>query len=375
MDVPKGPKGPPPFELPSMPYESEETTVIGVSIAFGILTAIAITLRVWARSWLVKSFGADDALICIAAILSWALMIDIIFAVHHGLGQHFPEVMKLGRGNGEAYSFTIWLAFILYNAALGFIKTSVLALYMRLGDETLRLLAIGMMVVVTCQSGANIIALIFQCVPVEAAWDLDYRPDEKRCINIATFYLVTAGINIVTDILTYTLPIRLILRLQMPLRQKIALIVVLGLGLFACISSGIRIAFIPRLLYSYDVTWVLTGAMTWSVVEVNIGILATSIPTYTSIAKRYAPHLLRGSINTSGTTQPNKQRVGFQIMHRGLGAADLDLRDLDPGRKSHRFGFDTTIEHGLTENGSEEALYPPGQIGVRTSIVTYSQGA
>jgi hypothetical protein len=158
-------------------------------------------------------------------------MIVTVLAVQHGMGKHMTEVMTMGLDNLSTYAEVVWLSSIFYNATLGFIKISVLALYMRLGDRLLRRLAIVMIGVVSCQAGGNVMACIFQCSPIEAAYDQTITSDQKTCININAFYLANAAVNIFTDLLTYTLPIKLIINLQVPRRQKIGLAVILCLGL------------------------------------------------------------------------------------------------------------------------------------------------
>lgn len=153
-------------------------------------------------------------------------------AVRYGLGSHLVDVEKHHDAEGilVTYAEIVWLSSLFYNACLGFIKTSALALYMRLGDRVLRRLAIVMIGVVTCQASANVLAAIFQCTPVSAAWD-KANAGEYTCIDINAFYLANAAVNILTDLLTYSLPIPLALKLQMPLRQRVGLAVILGLGL------------------------------------------------------------------------------------------------------------------------------------------------
>lgn len=150
-------------------------------------------------------------------------------AVQHGLGQHITEALTHENSDLTTYAEVVWYSSIFYNATLGFIKISVLALYMRLGDRTLRRLALIMIGVVSCQAGGNVLAAIFQCTPVAAAYDQTIT--DKKCININAFYLANAAVNIFTDLLTYTLPIKLIINLQMPRRQKIGLAGILCLGL------------------------------------------------------------------------------------------------------------------------------------------------
>ncbi|KAI1846100.1 hypothetical protein JX266_007909 [Neoarthrinium moseri] len=355
--------------------ESQGPLVTAVAIVFGVITAIAISLRLWARLFLVKRMGADDILVVIAVLLSWSFMVVTIVAVQHGLGSHFPDVMARGIENLNTYLQAVWLSSIFYNATLGFIKISVLALYMRLGDRLLRRLAIAMIGVVACQAGGNVFACIFQCSPISGAYDQTLVPKPK-CININAFYLANAAVNIFTDILTYTLPIKLIINLQVPRRQKIGLAVILCLGLFACISSIIRITFIPAMLVSEDATYVISPAMYWSVIEINIGILAASIPSFKPIASRYAPRLLGSSYNKSktGTT-------GFQKSGAGRSRNKSGTMELASMERNDRFGLQSTTEikrghtvtsKGLDDNSSEEVLYipPQGQIGVKTDIET-----
>ncbi|KAH7031396.1 uncharacterized protein B0I36DRAFT_323839 [Microdochium trichocladiopsis] len=406
-----------------MATESQGPTVTAVAIAFTVITVVAVSLRVWARIFLVKSFGTDDALICIAATLATAFTVVSILAVGRGLGDHIEEVMARGTANFMAYMQLVWLSSIFYNATLGFIKISVLALYMRLGDRMLRRLAMIMIGVITCQAGGNVFACIFQCSPIAAAYDLSIPAESKRCININAFYLANAAVNIFTDLLTYTLPIKLIINLQVSKQQKIGLFVILCLGLFACISSIIRITFIPQMLVNPDATWVISDAMYWSVIEINIGILAASIPSYKTIAKRYAPRLLGTSSN--GGSRSHKKSSGGSGLYKlsgfqkisnnksqtrsgGGGTARnthhdstiMDLRNLDtdsadgqhrregssggggvdgggPGKRMNPH-VNTRIEPTSKldlDNSSEEALFAPkGKISVKTQITTQYEG-
>ncbi|ORY64954.1 uncharacterized protein BCR38DRAFT_408706 [Pseudomassariella vexata] len=356
--------------------ETQGPTVITVAVVFGVLTFFVISLRLWARIFLVKSLGPDDALICVAVLLSWAFMIVTIIAVQHGLGRHYLEdVEPLGIDNMIAYMEAVWYSSIFYNACIGFIKLSVLALYSRLGDPTLRRLAFVMIGVVSCQAGGNVLACIFQCSPVKAAYVVTITSDQKKCININAFYLANAAVNIITDLMTYTLPIKLVVRLQVPQRTKISLGIILSLGLFACVSSIVRITYIPQMLVSQDATWAITGAMYWSVIEINIGILAGSIPSFKPIAKRYSPRLLGSSSmeNSSGGKQSGSKIRS--IFKSGSQDTSVKLQSIDGTRKGNGYSFGTHIERGLEDNSSEEILYSPGRIGVKTEIDTrFDQG-
>ncbi|SPO07037.1 related to integral membrane protein [Cephalotrichum gorgonifer] len=352
-----------------MAVETRGPTVTAVAVSFAVISFIAIVLRLWSRVLVVKTFGTDDGLICVAVLLSWAFIACTIVAVQHGLGSRMEDFLTRGTENMIAYSQIVWMSSIFYNACLGFIKFSVLALYMRLGDRSLRRLAIIMMGVIGCQAGGNVMACIFQCTPVKAAYDVTILAADKKCININAFYLANAAVNIFTDILTYTLPFPLVMRLQVPRKQKIGVGVMLGLGLFACISSIVRITYIPVMLSSDDATFVISNAMYWSVIEINIGILATSIPSYKALASRYMPGLLSSS-NKKGGSGSN---AGFKMMLRDQSGND---EPRGGGTGNRRANIQTNIKTGVDDNSSEEELFNiPGRIGVSTTIVHQTEDA
>ncbi|KAF2087658.1 hypothetical protein K490DRAFT_65499 [Saccharata proteae CBS 121410] len=360
--------------------QTQAHTVITISAVFAVLTAIIMGSRFYARVVIVKRIGWDDYLISIAALLAWAFIAATILAVNHGLGGHYEDVIQRGDENMMSYLQIVWLSSIFYNACLGFIKTSVLALYTRLGDRQLKRLAQIMLVVVACQAGGNVISCIFECNPIAGAYDASIK---AKCFDVNAFYLANAAVNIFTDLLTYTLPIKLVINLQVPKNQKIGLGVMLCLGLFACVSSIIRIAYIPQMLVSQDQTWAITGAMYWSVIETNVGIMAASIPSFKVIAKRYAPRLL-GSYYESGTNVKSggMSRSRFRKMtSRGHGEDSngdvVNLRSINGrGDEEHgKTGVKTMIEQDRASNSSEEALtLPDGAIGVRTQITTQVEG-
>lgn len=130
-----------------------------------------------------------------------------------------------------------------------------------------------------------------------------------------------------------------------------------------CISSIVRITYIPAMLTDEDATFVISNAMYWSVIETNIGILAASIPSFKALASRYAPGLL----SSRQKTVSNKS--GFKMMRRDGSRADEDGRD----RKA---GIQTNIETGIRASSSEEQLFSvPGRIGVSTRVVRETENA
>ncbi|KAJ5879687.1 hypothetical protein N7455_003152 [Penicillium solitum] len=345
---------------------SQGPVVVGICVAFAALTFVVLALRLFARIYVLGQMGVDDYLIVGACALSWSFIAVTLVAVKHGLGQHIEYVDQTGMVN---YAFAVWLSSMFYLATLGFIKTSVLWFYTRLGDRYLTRLSWVMMGIIIAQATSFVLVAAFQCQPISMAWT---GTGPGKCVDINLFYLCNAALNIVTDLLTYTLPIKVILHLQMPQKQKLVLAFILCLGLFACISSIIRITYIPTMLSSKDSTYAISGAMYWTVIETNVGIFAASIPSFKAIASRFLPRFIGeyssgkkygpwSSSNNNNNTSP-RYPSGF--------AKVRDPNSLTMITVSGKEDIPLGTNIGAVSNSSEERIIPQGKIFAHTEIET-----
>ncbi|KAE8153028.1 hypothetical protein BDV25DRAFT_44758 [Aspergillus avenaceus] len=269
-----------------MASDSKGPTVSGVAVSFAIWTFIIICLRLFSRVFVIQRMGIDDYLIVVACLTSWAFSAVTVVSVEKGMGDHLEE---MDPNNMETYALAVWLSSLFYLSTLGFIKSSVCLFYTRLGDRILTRLSIIMLCVIIAQASSFVLTAAFQCRPIEKAWNV---AEPGKCVNINIFYLANAALNILTDVLTYSLPLQVIWKLQVPMKQKAALAFILCVGLFACISSIIRITYIPAMLSDPDATWVISEPMYWSVIEINVGIFAACMPSFKAIASRFQPRLI-----------------------------------------------------------------------------------
>ncbi|KAJ5500764.1 hypothetical protein N7453_009815 [Penicillium expansum] len=341
---------------------SQGPMVMGICVAFAVLTFIVLTLRLFARIYVLGQMGIDDYLIVGACTLSWSFIAVTLVAVKHGLGKHIQDVDQTGMIN---YAFAVWLSSMFYLATLGFVKTSVLWFYTRLGDRYLTRLSWVMMGVIMAQATSFVLVAAFQCRPISMAWT---GTGPGKCVNINLFYLCNAALNIVTDLLTYTLPIKVIFHLQMPQKQKLVLAFILCLGLFACISSIIRITYIPTMLSSKDSTYAISGAMYWSVIETNIGIFAASIPSFKAIASRFLPRFI-GEYSSGKKYGPWSSHTTSPRYPSGFGKVkDPNSITMITVNGKEDIPLGTNI--GAASNSSEERIIPQGKIWAHTEIET-----
>ena len=117
----------------------------------------------------------------------------------------------------------------LYVVCLALAKASLLAFYFRMSQlRWLKVTSVVLGLVIVAYSLALIFALVFACRPIAAAWDVTIA--NAQCINRPAIYVVLAVLNIATDVILLILPIPMVWKLQMPVVQKIGVIIVFLIG-------------------------------------------------------------------------------------------------------------------------------------------------
>jgi hypothetical protein len=120
---------------------------------------------------------------------------------------------------------------IFYNTTLGFVKLSVLALYRRIligvPSRKLKIANWTLFTIVAVNTAANVFIAIFQCNPVEGAFNSKVK---AKCINTSAFYVGNASTGIITDAAVYALAYPIIKPLQMEPRKKLVTLLTLLVG-------------------------------------------------------------------------------------------------------------------------------------------------
>ncbi len=123
--------------------------------------------------------------------------------------------------------------------ARALINISFLLLYLRVlsrsNEKVFRYTVIGSIFFVIFYTTASVLAWIFQCWPVEAAW-LQYRypePYDKpfSCFSTTTLQQFMVVITVLTHVWITILPLYVIRRVKANTRQKEVLWMLVGFGL------------------------------------------------------------------------------------------------------------------------------------------------
>jgi hypothetical protein len=119
---------------------------------------------------------------------------------------------------------------VAYSVSAAFIKLSLLSFYLRLSNgPAFSAIVYAVMFIVIGFGIGSVAAVLFQCLPLSALWDAE-KAAGAHCIKVVDFYYANAAINLTADVTILILPIKILWGLHMPLRQRISLCGLFGLG-------------------------------------------------------------------------------------------------------------------------------------------------
>lgn len=117
----------------------------------------------------------------------------------------------------------------MYNASLAVTKFSILFQYLRIfPSRSFRLACYIMMAVVATYSVWAIVTGYVNCVPVAKFWNHDLP---GSCLSFEAIWFFNASMNIATDVTLLLMPMPMLIKLQLPKMQKVALIGVFAMGI------------------------------------------------------------------------------------------------------------------------------------------------
>ncbi|KAJ5825662.1 hypothetical protein N7474_002800 [Penicillium riverlandense] len=248
-------------------------------------------------------------------------------------------------------------------------KMSILLQYRRVFSTTpnMRLACLILIAFLAAYGTWTIVSAWANCVPVEKFWN----PDTPGfCLDKEALWFSNSAVHILTDLLILIYPMPVLQSLQLPKKQKLALMGVFALGGFVMITSILRLKSLLVISKSTDPTYDNVGAATWSAVECNVAIICACLPGTRAFFTKLFPHVFsnrsgayksKGSkfthpsrthrstnLNTYTTTQIQASVVGG---HRESG---YDLDDF-----SHS---DSSRAGSMKESGSKE-----GHAGIKVT--------
>ncbi|MCJ1268762.1 hypothetical protein MMC22_008650 [Lobaria immixta] len=279
--------------------------ILGVGISFFTVATVAVCLRLLARKISKVRCGHDDYFIVIALFLSLGLLIELLIAVHHGLGKHLLRVGVDDLVKDLQLSFAYEITYIFCHLA---IKISVLLLYARLFTTQRRRFRIALSVVgiyVITWTISSFCVVLLQCRPIHYSWDLPRGLTQGQCIDLIGGYVGTGATNTISDFAILILPMPIVWALKIRRRQKMVICGIFLLGAFTCAASIARVVFLVKSESGpVDTTYDTALPLTWSIIEPCTGIVCACLPILPPIIRSCSSILsqLNQKLRTIGAT-------------------------------------------------------------------------
>ncbi|KAB8260251.1 hypothetical protein BDV32DRAFT_149732 [Aspergillus pseudonomiae] len=353
--------------------------VVPVTVTFLAISIVIVIVRLYTRLWFVRTAGWDDLVIGFALLAEIGLFVCVMIEVRHGLGQ---SMETLSLETVESQLKALWASIPLYNLSLNLTKTSMVLLYLRLFPlRTYRIVLVIVLIFVIITGLWMVFASFFMCIPVRGAWDLS---SPHNCIPKEVLWSLNAALQIITDMTIVILPMPLLAKLQLPRKQKIALILVFALGTFGCAVSIVRLAALVKMIQSTDRTKYNAAAANWSFIESSVAIICASLPTLRPIIVHICPRIFLSQDRSQsekpacdGLYVPNPfrcQNHSYSASVTGNCSTNHEGREPSMHRHPEVDGIQVVSEVHWDLNSADNAEETHSQRGLRPSGRSFSVG-
>ncbi|EXK27053.1 hypothetical protein FOMG_16491 [Fusarium oxysporum f. sp. melonis 26406] len=281
----------------SNPNGDATPDILAATVLIVCLATITVLARLYVRLLVIRNTGWDDWLMVVSIALSWAGQGVIFGQLAHGAGRHIGDVDK------DTYKIGLKLNFVskpIFLIALCIVKLSVGCALLRIASTKFyRYMILSIMGFMVSYTIGCFFILIFQCTDIHIFWDNETKATCWPQSTIDSLSYTYAALNIITDLLfAIIIPMPMLLNLNVHIRTRLMLIGILGLGVFVCAAASVRLSYVTKYGKDGDLLWDSRNITIWTSVELNIGIIAGSLPCLRPLFKRFL-----GSMHSKSSRQ------------------------------------------------------------------------
>ncbi|KAI2625671.1 hypothetical protein GGR54DRAFT_592541 [Hypoxylon sp. NC1633] len=276
--------------------------VIATSTVVLVLAFSFVFARAFVKVYIWRGHHVEDWLSYIALVGLAANTGVLIYLEDYGLARHQWDVTM---AQYRHIMYYISIIYCLYGPTTMAAKLSVFFQMKRIFTTGARDLVYW---VIIASIAANVVfytaiffSYLFQCWPRARIWDPDVP---GYCISSGPSNLAAGVLNLVFDIEALLLPAWAVWHLKMPVKRKLAVYSVFGVGLIACIIGSLGIYLRVQVLLLPDFTWL--GSQTLLLVnsEIAMVIVVGCMPSL--------PRLYHYIFNTSRSSRRDNDDSGFR---------------------------------------------------------------
>ncbi|KAI1744596.1 hypothetical protein F4680DRAFT_443871 [Xylaria scruposa] len=259
-----------------------------IDVVFITLDILFLALRFWSARIARRKLSLDDLAVVIAFMMMAVLSGSGYWGIFNGLGKHITTLTP------EQLTIQVKLLLICeftYLLGVAFIKLSMLFLYHRIyTTPTFKRWVYFVIVLDVIYIIAFIPIFLTNCIPLSQYWD---PKPTGWCRDTVISDSATVAGNLLLDIFVLGLPLPVLWRLQMSVRDKITVTAMFSIGIVTVALVLWRLGVTTATRASADWTSTLCQVGLIAELELHLGILAVCIPTYGPFFNAYIKPLLR----------------------------------------------------------------------------------
>ncbi|KAI1208438.1 uncharacterized protein F4807DRAFT_431339 [Annulohypoxylon truncatum] len=263
------------------------------------LSIVVFAARAWTRFFIVRSIGLDDLLMFISLLASLAAAGLITASVHYGMGSETEGSILASK-----YSFLSGIPVLIAQAIgrISFAFTLLSILGITMVRRWFLFAIIGLQVVFLVVDLALSYGL---CSPVSVFWN-STLPEAQVCL--AKYHTVVVdGWNyfqtawdVLTDFSLALFPALIFKSMNMQMRLKIGMIILMGLGVLTGICAIVKsVEFASLFSNTKNSNYAQATIFIWTVVQQYIVIIASSVPYCLCLFRKQGNRTI-GSSNQTG---------------------------------------------------------------------------
>ncbi|OAA40817.1 hypothetical protein BBO_05874 [Beauveria brongniartii RCEF 3172] len=376
------------------PVTSAGAGLIATAIIMPVFATLWTILRIWTRKIRgVSAWFTEDVLCYLAVFFFWGLGINYMcMVILGGAGNHLPQLTE-----GDyltRFSQSTFAAEVLYALALGCTKMSITWMMKRIFFESSHTwIPYCLMAVNFCWMIQTILTGVLLCRPVRSDWDPDGR---GYCGNQKVAFSAVNIVDIITDILIISLPVKMLWGLHMRRTYKVAVACMFGAGLITIAFTVVRLYSVFTLDTS-DVTYNVVSISIVGLVQSGVAIIVASAPllrpafdrtigswshTLGRSSPRPAPRVSKERLSRRKASAHTKSSTGASSLSIGKSSKyPIGFKQISESEENLRWELDvmhadkgktlTEVSNARYGEGADEEDLPSGQIKVTQSTEVY----
>ncbi|KAI5848352.1 hypothetical protein BZA05DRAFT_95452 [Tricharina praecox] len=329
------------------------------SITLCVISLAVVTTRLYGRACILRMVGREDYCIVVAMAAAVGLSVMMALCVDAGVGRH---IWTVGYKGIEAFLKYVYLSHLLYLTSLAFARASLLLQLLRLTPSVQWRMVFWTIFGITATFSVTAFFLhAFVCGRDPSQfWDVEMYFSKNQCMDYFQLQTAVGTVNIFTDFVVWLAPLRIVWQVKLPWNQKASLTVVFLLGATVWIAAIVRLVYAHQLGVKVseggimDVSYDVLNGVLWSVIEVNVALICSSLPTIRPVIKQIIPGILGTNDTGSHSAMPQHTPISTAYVSRNnnsvIKTAPIKLADIE--RYPSTEGFASTQQFDDDAEGS-----------------------